>query len=60
MSLAIALHAHLLAGCILNPCSPGVQINPPPITSGSGMVLGALVFVVFFLIGAGGGKKGTK
>ena len=51
---------HLADGCILNPCSPGVQINPPPITSGAGMGLAALVFVVFFLIGAGGGKKGKK
>jgi len=59
------LAGHVLAGCILNPCSPGVQINPPPITSSSGMVLGALVFAVMFWIGAsiggsGKGKGGKK
>jgi len=51
---------HLADGCILNPCAPGWSINPPPITSNAGLGLAALVFVVFFLIGANGGKKGKK
>lgn len=55
------MNPYLIAGgCILNPCSPGFQINPPPITSNAGMALAVLVFVVFFLIGAAGGKRGRK
>ena len=63
MTAALAVHLHVLAhSCILNPCSPGVYINPPPINSSAGLGLAGIVAVVGFLVGSGGGgsKKGKK